>query len=141
MWGYPVFVLGAVCSFLEPFCGHLSPNIDNVSEKLTLRYPHEGPWVVARGARLHAQRRHPLLKGWDLKMTSHPDDETLGKSRLNELLDCSASGASNTDRLIPSHDIYDGLEAIKGGLDPNGFGVFGLPLPSDEAAPFKMSRT
>ena len=44
--GYPVFVLGAVCSFLEPFCGHLSPNIDNVSEKLTLRYPHEGPWVA-----------------------------------------------------------------------------------------------
>ena len=31
MWGYPVFVLGAVCSFLEPFRGHLSPNIDKVS--------------------------------------------------------------------------------------------------------------
>ena len=45
MWGYPVFVLGAVCSFLEPFRGHLSPNIDDVSEKLTLRYPHKGPWV------------------------------------------------------------------------------------------------
>ena len=48
MWGYPVFVLGAVCSFLEPFRGHLSPNIDNVSEKLTLRYPHKGPWVDSR---------------------------------------------------------------------------------------------
>jgi hypothetical protein len=48
MWGYPVFVLGAVCSFLEPFRGHLSPNIDNVSEKLTLRYPHKGPWVAPR---------------------------------------------------------------------------------------------
>ena len=39
MWGYPVFVLGAVCSFLEPFRGHLSPNIDNVSEKLTFEIP------------------------------------------------------------------------------------------------------
>ena len=41
--GVSVFFLEAVCSFLEPFRGHLSPNIDNVSEKLTLRYPHEGP--------------------------------------------------------------------------------------------------
>ena len=45
MWGHPVPVLGAISPFLEPFCGRLSPNIDNVSEKLTLRYPHEGPWV------------------------------------------------------------------------------------------------
>jgi len=28
-------------SFLEPFCGHLSPKINKVSEELTLRYPHE----------------------------------------------------------------------------------------------------
>ena len=46
MWGYPVPVLGAISPFLEPFRGRLSPNIDNVSEKMTLRYPHEGPWVV-----------------------------------------------------------------------------------------------
>ena len=45
MWGYPRPVIGAVDPFLEPFRGRLSPNIDNVSEKLTLRYPHEGPWV------------------------------------------------------------------------------------------------
>ena len=45
MWGYPRPVLGAVDPFLEPFRGRLSPNIDSVSEKLTLRYPHEGPWV------------------------------------------------------------------------------------------------
>ena len=45
MWGHPVPVLGAISPFLEPFRGRLSPNIDNVSEKLTLRYPHEGPWV------------------------------------------------------------------------------------------------
>ena len=32
-------------SFLEPFCGHLSPKIDKVSEMLTLRYSHEGPCV------------------------------------------------------------------------------------------------
>ena len=46
MWGHPMLVLGALCSFLEPFCGHLSPKIDKVCEELTLRYPHEGPWVA-----------------------------------------------------------------------------------------------
>ena len=46
MWGYPVLVLGAISSFLEPFRGRLSPKVDNVSKELTLRYPHEGPWVV-----------------------------------------------------------------------------------------------
>ena len=54
MWGYPRFVLGAIGSFLEPFCGHLSPKIDKVSEELTLRYPHEGPWV-------EEQVRFPIL--------------------------------------------------------------------------------
>ena len=58
MWGYPVLVLGAVSSFLEPFRGRLSPNIDNVSEKLTLRYPHEGPWVGF--SRPHLLTTHPL---------------------------------------------------------------------------------
>ena len=48
LWGHPMLVLGALCSFLEPFCGQLSPKIDKVSEELTLRYPHEGPWVVLR---------------------------------------------------------------------------------------------
>jgi hypothetical protein len=46
MWGYPVFVLGAISSFLEPFRGHLSPKIDKVSEALTVRYHHEEPWVA-----------------------------------------------------------------------------------------------
>ena len=46
MWGYPRPVLGAVDPLLEPFRGRLSPNIDNVSEKLTLGYPREGPWVA-----------------------------------------------------------------------------------------------
>ena len=45
MWGHPMPVLGALSPFLEPFCGHLSPKIDKVSEKLTLKYPHEGPCV------------------------------------------------------------------------------------------------
>ena len=45
MWGYPVPVLGAISPLLEPFRGHLSPNIDNVIEKLTLRYTHIEPWV------------------------------------------------------------------------------------------------
>jgi hypothetical protein len=57
MWGYPVFVLGAISSFLEPFRGHLSPKIDKVSAELTLRYHHEEPRVgfvlavLADGAR------------------------------------------------------------------------------------------
>ena len=55
MWGYPRPVLGAVDPFLEPFRGRLSPNIDNVSEKLTLRYPHEGPWVVSESFKRRRQ--------------------------------------------------------------------------------------
>ena len=35
-------------SFLEPFCGHLSPKIDKVSKELTFKYPHEGPCVDSR---------------------------------------------------------------------------------------------
>jgi len=31
MWGHPMPVLGALSPFLEPFCGHLSPKLDNVS--------------------------------------------------------------------------------------------------------------
>jgi hypothetical protein len=44
-WGHSRFVPGAIGPLLEPFCGHLSPKIDKVYEKLTLRYPHEGPCV------------------------------------------------------------------------------------------------
>ena len=44
-WGHPNVVLGAILSFFEPFCGHLSPKIDKVSLKLTFEYPHEGPCV------------------------------------------------------------------------------------------------
>jgi len=65
MWGYPRPVLGAVDPFLEPFRGRLSPNIDNASEKLTLRYPHEGPWVGHAGAfsalEMGADCRRPQL--------------------------------------------------------------------------------
>ena len=32
-WGHPMVVLGTIRSFLEPFCGHLSPKIDKVSER------------------------------------------------------------------------------------------------------------
>ena len=53
-----MLVLGALCSFLEPFRGRLSPNIDNVSEKLTLRYPHEGPWVERAVRRVMYAKRH-----------------------------------------------------------------------------------
>ena len=59
--GYPSLVLGAIASFLEPFRGHLSPNIDNVSQKLTLRYPHEEPWVVSEMKSEHERGRHRPL--------------------------------------------------------------------------------
>ena len=43
---------GIPCSFLEPFArswshfvGIYRQKIDKVSEELTLRYPHEEPWV------------------------------------------------------------------------------------------------
>ena len=39
MWGHSRFVLGAIGSFLEPFCGHLSPKIDKVPEELTFEIP------------------------------------------------------------------------------------------------------
>ena len=44
-WGHHSVVLGAIMSFLEPFCGYLSPKIEKVSLKLTFEYPHEGPCV------------------------------------------------------------------------------------------------
>ena len=39
MWGYPRCGLGAVGAVLEPFCGHLSPKLDQVSCKLTFEIP------------------------------------------------------------------------------------------------------
>ena len=49
-------------SFLEPFCGHLSPKNDKVYEKITLRYPHEGPCVVWL-------RRHTFSHLWGVPDT------------------------------------------------------------------------
>ena len=50
-WGYSKVVLGAIRSFLEPFCGHLSPKIDKVSNELTLRYPPKGLALNRRASR------------------------------------------------------------------------------------------
>ena len=33
-WGYPVLVLGAVCPFLEPFCGELLSKVDRPGKKI-----------------------------------------------------------------------------------------------------------
>ena len=41
-WGYPMLILGAVCSFLEPFCGHLSPKVDKIFQKLLLNEVSKG---------------------------------------------------------------------------------------------------
>ena len=40
-----MLILGALGSFLEPFCGLLLPKVDKISYKMTLTYPHEGPCV------------------------------------------------------------------------------------------------
>ena len=63
-WGHPMLVLGALCSFLEPFCGHLSPKIDKVSEESTLRYPHVEPCEVdgQPGEALLAEADYPTPK-------------------------------------------------------------------------------
>ena len=34
-WGHLLVVLGAILSFLEPFCGHLLPKVDKFSCKQT----------------------------------------------------------------------------------------------------------
>ena len=39
MWGYPRLVLGALGSFLEPFCGHVLPKVDKIYSKLTFELP------------------------------------------------------------------------------------------------------
>ena len=64
-WGHPVPVLGAVFPFLEPFCGHLSPKIDNASEKSTLRYPHEGSCVVGGNHQSPDANSLPRFKNGD----------------------------------------------------------------------------
>ena len=48
-WGHPRVVLGAVGSFLELFCGHLLPNVDKFSWKLTSEIP---PRRASRGTRV-----------------------------------------------------------------------------------------
>ena len=35
-WGYPRCGLGAIGAVLEPFCGHLSPNVDEIFQKRLL---------------------------------------------------------------------------------------------------------
>ena len=51
MWGYPRLVLGALGSFLEPFCGHVLPKVDKLCLKLTFEIPPQRALrgVVLRG--------------------------------------------------------------------------------------------
>ena len=86
MWGHPMLVLGALCSFLEPFCGHSSPKIDKVSEELTLRYPHEGPWVGSTAPGLHRRgsgARSAACGAWPLHLSAgaHPDVQSKDNQR------------------------------------------------------------
>ena len=36
-WGYPMLVIGALGSFLEPICGHVLPKVDKLFPKLTFK--------------------------------------------------------------------------------------------------------
>ena len=38
-WGHPMLVLGALGSFLEPFCGQTLPKVDKLCSKLTFEIP------------------------------------------------------------------------------------------------------
>ena len=44
-WGHILVVLGAILSFLEPFCGHLLTKLISFLVNGRLKYPHEGPCV------------------------------------------------------------------------------------------------
>jgi len=75
-------VLGTIRSFLEPFCGHLSPKIDKVCEELTLRYPHEGPCVgrqyrrnFGAGISAHVGPEITLYRGTSLIRNSPPPQD------------------------------------------------------------------
>jgi hypothetical protein len=68
MWGYPRLVLGALGSFLEPFCGHVLPKVDKICSKLTFEIP---PRIALRG---YEQRTPPaVVQG------AAPDSEWLRK--------------------------------------------------------------
>ena len=80
-WGHPMVALGTIRSLLEPFCGHLSPKIDKVSEELTLSYPHEGPRVVPpAAAREHGQRARRAPVPVEL----HGEEEEQAEPRLED---------------------------------------------------------
>ena len=42
--GYQSLVLGAIASFLEPFCGHLLLKVDKISQPLTFKIPPRRAW-------------------------------------------------------------------------------------------------
>ena len=68
-----MLVLGALCSFLEPFCGYSSPKIDKVSWKLTFEIPPQ------RASGGEAPVKTPITpQSGDLNsqtQTLHPDPE------------------------------------------------------------------
>ena len=57
MWWYPRLVLGALGSFLEPFCGHLLPKVDRLCSKLTFEIP---PQRALRGTIHCVGGGHPI---------------------------------------------------------------------------------
>ena len=61
-WGHAVLVLGAVSSFLEPFCGGLLSNIDKPVANRLLKYPHEGPCVGRDRAICHPKVDGAVLR-------------------------------------------------------------------------------
>ena len=48
-------------TFLEPFCGHLLPTVDDIFTKLTIEDPHEGPCLGGPSRDLENARVGPRL--------------------------------------------------------------------------------
>ena len=82
MWGHSMLVLGALCSFLEPFCGHLSPKIDKVSEELTFEIP---PRRALGGftRRIRTLLSHTMHRADGLRKSTPPQNRQLNFSISN----------------------------------------------------------
>jgi len=111
-WGYPKVVLGAIRSFLEPCCGHLSPKIDQVSEELTLRYPPERPCV---GSDISTEYSNQIC----CEAPSCISCASLTQNLLPTLEMCSGSEAGSYSRLLEFESLNSRLER---------FGVSGFRL-------------
>jgi hypothetical protein len=117
---------------LEPFRGRLSPNIDNVSEKLTLRYLHEGPWVepeyddarrdgrlACHAVSLHLRplRAHELLYNSCARMSCSTPHESLYTNAGMNCFVPMKRGASSVSHALERHAEKLTNAIVEGGVD------------------------